>query len=367
MHLKSLSILNYKNIEQLELNFGSKLNCFLGDNGAGKTNLLDAIYYLSFTKSFFNNIDSQNIKHDCDFFLLKASYARNEEDMVLSCGFKVGNKKQFKIDNKNYRKLSEHIGLFPLVMISPSDIFLITGGSEERRKFIDGVIAQYDRAFLEALIRYNRTLLQRNNLLKVFFETKKFDEENLSIYDDQLHEYGMLIRNKRSEFIAEIIPYFQKFYQFISNGKEIVSLDYVSTLNSGDYKQQLNNSRQKDIASQYTNIGIHKDELQLNLGNFPIKKLGSQGQTKTYLTALKFAQFEFLKKRSGIKPILLLDDIFDKLDANRVAKIIELVSNDQFGQIFITDTNRDHLDGILKMLNIEYQIFRIDEGRAFVQ
>jgi len=364
MHLKSISILNYKNIEQLELEFCSKLNCFLGDNGAGKTNLLDAIYFLSFTKSFFNNVDSQNVKHDCDFFMIQSKYSRNNEDQVVSCGFKAGQKKQFKIGSKVYKRLSDHIGLFPLVMISPADTLLITGGSEERRKFMDGVISQYDRHFLEALIRYNRALLQRNNLLKNFSNSRTFDSETLSIYDEQLIEYGQFIYEKRKAFIVEMIPVFQQFYNIVSGGKEEVSLEYNSSMKTGDYRQQLIDNQQKDLATQFTNCGVHKDDLQLNLGSFPIKKLGSQGQTKTYLLALKFAQFEFLKRISGIKPILLLDDIFDKLDSNRVGKIIELVLQDQFGQIFVTDTNRDHLDGILKQMDTEYQIFRIEDGKV---
>jgi DNA replication and repair protein RecF len=364
MHLNHISILNYKNIEQLELSFSSKLNCFLGDNGAGKTNLLDAIYFLSFTKSFFNNIDSLNVKHDTDFFMLQGLYTRGGDEETVSCGFKNGQKKQFKIGQKNYKRLSDHIGLFPLVIVSPADTILIIGGSEERRKFMDGVISQYDRSYLEALIRYNRALLQRNNLLKLFSDNHSFDSETLSIYDEQLIDFGQLIYQKRNEFIAEMIPVFQHFYNTISGGKEIVHLEYISSLSEGRYREQLIENQRKDLAAQYTNIGIHKDDLQLSLGSFPIKKLGSQGQTKTYLLALKFAQFEFIKKISGIKPILLLDDIFDKLDARRVSKIIELVSNDQFGQIFVTDTNRDHLESILAQMDTNYLIFRIEEGRV---
>jgi len=364
MHLQKITLLDYKNIEQIEVEFCAKLNCFLGDNGAGKTNLLDAIYYLSLSKSFFNAIDSQNIRHGREMFMIQGRYERLGNDEQISVGFKQGFQKQLKRNQKVYKRLSDHIGLFPLVMISPSDTTLVIGGSEERRKFMDGVISQYDRSFLDALLKYNRTLLQRNNLLKRFSDTKKFDDETLSIYDEQLIDFGTLIYAKRKAFIAEMIPVFQQFYEFISGGKESVVLKYESTLETGDFRDQLIRNRSKERVLQYTCVGIHKDDLYLGLGDFPIKKLGSQGQTKSYLLALKFAQFAYLKNIGKIKPILLLDDIFDKLDANRVGKIIELVSNEQFGQIFITDTNREHLKGILDVMKTEFRIFQITEGKV---
>ena len=364
MYLQKIALFDFKNIEQAEIQFCPKLNCFLGDNGAGKTNLLDAIYYLSFTKSFFNSIDSFNIRHGREMFMIQGKYERLGEDENISAGIKHGFKKQFKRNQKVYKKLSEHIGLFPLVMISPSDSVLILGGSDERRKFMDGVISQFDRNYLDALLRYNRTLLQRNNLLKHFSETRSFDEDTLSVYDEQLADFGKIIYEKRKAFIDAMIPVFQKFYEFVSGGKEKVVLKYESTLDDGNINQQFADNRAKDRASQYTNIGIHKDDLFLGLGEFPIKKLGSQGQTKTYLIALKFAQFEYLKNEGEIKPILLLDDIFDKLDVNRVGKIIELVSDDQFGQIFITDTNREHLESILNKMDTDYRIYKIEEGRV---
>jgi DNA replication and repair protein RecF len=364
MHLKSLSIFNYKNIEQVEISFSPKLNCFLGDNGAGKTNLLDAIYYLTFCRSFFNPIDSQNIRHGNDFFMINGKFSRNSDDEQVSCGYKNGLQKQFKRNHKPYKRLSDHIGLFPLVMISPSDSFLISGGSDERRKFMDGVISQYDHQFLETLIRYNRALLQRNNLLKRFSESGRFDSDTLSIYDEQLIEYGAVIYQKRKKFIESLIPVFQEFYECVSGGKENVTLEYSSCFDLGDFREQLNASIKKDRASQFTNVGIHKDDLNLLLEGFPIKKLGSQGQNKTYLVALKFAQFEFLKNASEIKPILLLDDIFDKLDSNRVSKIIGLVSEERFGQIFVTDTNREHLEKIVKEIETENKIFMIVDGKV---
>jgi DNA replication and repair protein RecF len=364
MYLHSLSLLDYKNIEQADFGFTAKVNCFSGDNGAGKTNLLDAIYYLSFTKSCFTAIDQQNIRHGREMFMLQGKYSRSDQDELISVGFKQGFKKQFKRNHKVYKRLSEHIGLFPLVMISPSDHSLILGGSDERRKLMDGVISQFDHHYLDALLRYNRALLQRNNLLKHFAEKRSFDVETLSIYDEQLVEHGTHIFEIRKKFVDEIIPVFQYFYEFISGGKEQVKLTYESTLNEGGFREQLAESRIKDKLSCFTNVGIHKDELQLDLGEFPIRKLGSQGQNKTYLIALKFAQFEYLKNASGTRPILLLDDIFDKLDASRVSKIIQLVSDDRFGQIFITDTNKDHLDPILQRMNTRYKIFKIDEGKV---
>ena len=364
MHLESISIIDYKNIEQADLEFCPKLNCFLGDNGAGKTNFLDAIYYLSFTKSFFNNIDSQNVQHEKEFFMLQGQYTRDDEKEMISCGYKSGNKKQFKRNKKNYKRMSDHIGLFPLVMISPSDTDLITGGSEERRKFVDGVISQYDKNFLEALMRYNRAMLQRNNLLKQFAEIRAFDEDTLLIYDEQLIEYGNYIYKARKKFLAELIPVFQQFYEFISNGKEEVKLTYESKLDETPFRDLLLQRREKDRMLQRTTVGIHKDDLNLQLGEYSIRKLGSQGQTKTYLVALKFAQFEFLKQINKLKPILLLDDIFDKLDAHRVGKIIEMVSDDQFGQIFITDTNREHLDKIVSQIETSQKIFKIENGKV---
>lgn len=364
MHLQKLTLIDYKNIEQAELDFCPKLNCFLGDNGAGKTNLLDAIYYLSFSKSFFNPADSQNIRHKREMFMIQGKYSRLENDEVIAAGFKTGAPKTFKRNQKPYRKFSEHIGLFPLVMVSPFDSILIGGGSDERRKFMDGVISQFDREYLDALLRYNRTLQQRNNLLKHFHESRSFNADNLAVYDEQLVFYGSSIFEKRKLFIEQLIPYFQKFYEFIAMGREQVALTYDSTLYQGNYLEQMHDARDRDRALLFTSVGIHKDDLYLGLGDYPIRKQGSQGQTKTYLLALKFAQFEYLKQAGEIKPILLLDDLFDKLDAKRIGKIIELVADEQFGQIFITDTNREHLEGILHQMDTDFRIFQIIRGKV---
>lgn len=362
MHLEKLSLLNYKNIEELEMSFSPRINCFIGNNGVGKTNLLDAVYYLSFCKSYFSSTDQMNINHDAQFMVLEGKYQRKDLDEMVYCGVKRGQKKNFKRNKKDYKKLSEHIGLLPIVMVSPADVRLITDGSEERRKYMDSVISQYDRKYLDDLIRYNRVLQQRNKLLKDFGAGSKYDEDTLSIWDEQLIILGTEIYQKRKDFLHKLMPVFQEYYSIISQGNETVSLEYKSQLHENNLRDLLTHARWKDQVMQYTTVGIHKDDLVLNLGNYPIKKMGSQGQKKTYLIALKLAQFDFIKQIAGFNPILLLDDIFDKLDSNRVEQIVRLVSEERFGQIFISDTNRDHLDEILSGTALEYQLFVIDKG-----
>lgn len=362
MYIQELSLLNFKNFEEADLSFSSKLNCFIGNNGVGKTNLLDAIYYLSFCKSFFNSVEIENIRHDEEFFAVKGNYSRSDQNELIHCAFKKGQGKHFKRNNKEYSRLADHIGLLPLVMVSPSDISLILGGSEERRKFMDSVISQYDRNYLEALLRYNRALFQRNNLLKQFAQNQRFDQGMLEAWDDQLVSLANEIHNKRREFITNLLPVFQQFYDQVSQGKESVQLIYESTLSEQNFAAQLSEALPRDRMAQHTTVGIHKDDLIFKLGNYPMKKIGSQGQKKTYLTALKLAQFDFIRNISGMKPILLLDDIFDKLDSSRVEQIVKLVSDDHFGQIFITDTNREHLDRIIMSLGTDYKIFLIEQG-----
>lgn len=363
MLLKRISILNYKNLRQVELSFSKKMNCIIGQNGMGKTNLLDAVYYLSFCKSATNPIDSQNICHDADFFVIQGFYATdNEEPEEVYCGLKRKSKKQFKRNKKEYSKLSDHIGLIPLVMVSPADADLIAGGSEGRRRFMDMVISQYDKEYLDALIKYNKALSQRNSLLKAEAEP---ETELIQIWEEMMAVSGMCVYQKRRAFIDEFIPTFQNYYSFISQDKEEVRLSYESHLEQGDFLEQLINNRQKDRIMGYSLKGVHKDDIQMMLGDFPIKREGSQGQNKTFLIALKLAQYEFLK-RTGSKttPLVLLDDIFDKLDALRVEQIIKLVSGNNFGQIFITDTNREHLDKIMEKINGEYKIFEVDNGEV---
>lgn len=360
MLLHSLSILHYKNIAEAELSFSPKINCFIGDNGMGKTNLLDVIYYLSFCKSHSNPIDSQNIQHDAEFFMISGKYSVNGIEEHIYCGMKKRQKKQFKRNKKEYERLSDHIGLLPLVLVSPDDATLIQEGSEERRKFIDGVISQYQPAYLQKLLQYNNALKQRNALLKS--ETVQ-DDTLYELWEEQMATLGEYIYAERRKFINDFIPVFQQFYEIISGGNEKISLDYYSQHNDRDIFESMKKTRERDRILGYSTQGIHKDELEMLLDGFPIKRVGSQGQNKTYLISLKFAQYEFLKRTHKISPILLLDDIFDKLDAKRVQKIVQIVSGDLFGQIFITDTNREHLDTILADLNKEASIFTVRNGQ----
>jgi DNA replication and repair protein RecF len=361
MILKQISILNYKNLEQVELEFSPKMNCFIGQNGMGKTNLLDAVYYLSFCKSATNPIDSQNMMHDKDFFVIQGVYESESGDREeVYCGMKRRQKKMFKRNKKEYSRLSDHIGFIPLVMVSPADTELIAGGSEERRRFMDVVISQYDKEYLEALIRYNKALQQRNTLLKAEAEP---DEELLAVWEEMMAMTGEVVYRKRCEFIDEFIPTFQTFYSHISQDKEAVNLSYESHAKHGSLLDQLKESRVRDRIMGYSLKGVHKDDLTMQLGEYPIKREGSQGQNKTYLIALKLAQFDFLRRTgSNTVPLLLLDDIFDKLDASRVEQIVKLVSGDRFGQIFITDTNRDHLDKIMQKIEGEYKVFGVVDG-----
>ncbi|MDM8240540.1 DNA replication and repair protein RecF [Phocaeicola barnesiae] len=361
MWLKRISILNYKNLEQAELSFSRKMNCIIGKNGMGKTNLLDAVYYLSFCKSATNPIDSQNIRHNQDFFVIQGFYETDTlEPEEVYCGLKRKQKKQFKRNKKEYTRLSDHIGFIPLVLVSPADSLLIAGGSEERRRFMDVVISQFDREYLEALIRYNKALMQRNTLLKSDIEP---EEELMAVWEEMMATAGTVVYQKRKAFIDEFIPVFQSYYAYISQDREEVSLAYESHAAQGDLLQLIQESRQRDRIMGYSLKGVHKDDLVMQLGEFPIKREGSQGQNKTYLIALKLAQFEFLKRTgSQTTPLVLLDDIFDKLDASRVEQIVKLVAGDNFGQIFITDTNRDHLDKILKKIDGDYKLFEVEGG-----
>lgn len=361
MLLNTLSILNYKNIAQADLTFSPKINCFIGSNGEGKTNLMDAIYYLSFCKSSTNPVDAQIVAHQADFMILQGHYCNEDGDPEeIYCALKRGQKKKFRRNKKDYKRLTTHIGLIPLVLVSPADSVLISGGSEERRRFMDVVISQYDTLYLEELIRYNKALQQRNALLK----QENPNEGMLEIYEEMMAQDGEILYAKRARFIAEFIPIFQEYYRQISEGKEQVSLNYISHCQRGPLFEVIRRDRNKDLIMGYSLHGIHKDDLEMSLGDYSIRREGSQGQNKTFLIALKLAQFEFLK-RAGKKttPLLLLDDIFDKLDSHRVEQIVRLVSGQEFGQIFITDTNRDHLDGILASTQKDYRVFTVKDGK----
>lgn len=361
MILERLYILNYKNIEETDLTFSPNVNCFIGQNGMGKTNVLDAIYYLSFCKSSNNPIDSQVIRHDQEFSVIQGFYQTDEgTSEEIYCGLKHRQKKRFRRNKKEYTRLADHIGFIPLVMVTPSDSDLINGGSEERRRFMDVVISQYDRSYLDALIRYNKALAQRNALLKC---DDPVDGELFSIWEEMMANEGELIHEKRLAFIQEFIPIFQNYYSYISQERETVDLSYESHAAQGNLLEVLKANREKDRIMGFSLKGVHRDDLVMKLSSYPIKKEASQGQNKTYLVALKFSQFDFLKRTgSQTTPLLLLDDIFDKLDTSRVERIVELVAGDKFGQIFVTDTNRDHLDKILKRLRKDYKIFHVENG-----
>ena len=359
MRLNSISILNYKNIAQTDLDFPAKINCFVGNNGMGKTNLLDAIYYLSFCKSHSNSIDNQNIKHDADFLMIQGKYELRENVEDIYCGIKRRQKKQFKRNKKEYSRLTDHIGLLPLVLISPNDDGLIADGSDERRKFVDGVISQYNNQYLNALMKYNHALKQRNALLK---DETMMDATLFEIWEEQMVLHGNYIFSERKQFVERFIPMFQQIYSFISEDKEKVGLVYKSQLDEANLAEKLLKNRERDRLIGFSMNGIHKDELEMSLADHPMKRVGSQGQNKTYLISLKLAQFNFLKQTHGVNPILLLDDIFDKLDEKRVTKIVELVAGDEFGQIFISDTNSKHWEEILPKINQSSQIFQVVDG-----
>ncbi len=365
LYISKLSLIQFKNYEEVSLEFSPRINCFVGDNGKGKTNLLDAIHYLSLTKSFFNNVDQQNIRHGQEFFVIQGEFVRNGNTERIYCSVRAGKKKICKRNNKDYERFSDHVGLLPVVMISPADSALILEGSEQRRRFLDTVISLYDRPYLQALLKYNRALMQRNKLLKQIEFKGEMAVDELELWDAQLIGPGTEIYRKRKEMVDKLVPVFQEYYNEIAGGREKVGLEYRSPLHEKDFETLLRESRQKDRVLQYTTAGIHKDDLVMTLDGYPIKKVGSQGQQKTFLVALKFAKFGFIRDMKGVKPILLLDDIFDKFDAKRVFQIIRLVARNEFGQIFITDTDADHLKGILKELDTDHRIFRID-GKAEV-
>lgn len=356
MILKKLSLLNYKNFESETFEFDPKINCFVGNNGVGKTNALDAIYHLSFGKSYFNPITIQNIKHGRDFFVIEGNYLKNNSAEKIVVSAKKGHKKVIKRNDKTYERFSDHIGFLPLVIISPADSDLIVEGSSTRRKFMDGVLSQRDPEYLRALLKYNKTLAQRNSLLKYFAANHTFDQNTLSIYNEQLHQFGSLIHTRRAGFAEEFLPTFIKRYQSISSGKETVDLEYQSRLGEKNLLNLLEENLEKDRVNQYTGVGIHRDDLLFKINKYPIRRFGSQGQQKSFLIALKLAQFDFIKTHSGTSPILLLDDIFDKLDETRVEQLIGLVDEDMFGQIFISDTHADRTERVIKKVRQSYKM-----------
>lgn len=360
MKLDHLSVVNYKNIREAELDFSPGVNCLVGNNGMGKTNLLDAIYYLSFCKSFNALPDSQVISHGEEYFMINGRYELNGQPEEIRCGYKLKSKKSFKRGGKEYQRLADHIGLLPIVMLTPADSVLLQGGSDERRRMMDMVISQFDKTYLNALIRYNGALQQRNTLLKM--DPPCTDWNLYRVWEEQMDFYGAQIYEGRRQFVAHFTPVFQEFYSQISQDKEQVSLTYTSHFEKGSLMPQLDEVRSRDLALGYTTRGAHKDDLVMQLGDCLMKQTGSQGQNKTFLVGLKLAQYEYLRKMGGTTPILLLDDIFDRLDATRVEQIVRLVASDRFGQIFITDTNREYLDRIINQLSGDFKLFAVEQG-----
>ncbi|MGA9326343.1 MAG: DNA replication/repair protein RecF [Salegentibacter sp.] len=359
MFLKHLSLLHYKNLDSANFEFDEKINCFVGNNGVGKTNVLDSIYHLSFGKSYFNPITSQNINHDAEFFVVEGAFEKKQKEENILVSARRGQKKVIKRNNKPYEKFSEHIGFIPTVIISPADRDLIIEGSETRRKFMDGVISQSDNAYLNDLIHYGKILAQRNSLLKYFAANRNFDRDTLEVYNMQLSELGQNLFEKRKAFLSEFIPIFNKRYADIAENKEPVNITYKSQLFEASLSSLLEENLQKDMALQYTSVGTHKDDLNFEIEGHPIKKFGSQGQQKSFLVALKLAQFDFIKEISGVNPILLLDDIFDKLDEQRVTRIVALVATNELGQIFISDTHAERTEEVVKQSNQSYKIFKL--------
>ncbi|MBQ6278678.1 MAG: DNA replication and repair protein RecF [Muribaculaceae bacterium] len=360
MTLEQLTILNYKNIVEAQLRFSPNVNCLIGNNGMGKTNVLDAIYYLSYCKSFTSsNEHSAAINHDANFLMLQGRYSRKGSPEEIALSVQRGKRKTVKRNGKDYKRLSEHIGLLPLVMISPLDWDLIRGGSDERRRLMDQIISQGNRQYLDALIRYNKALEQRNSMIKNDYRDPLLYET----VEQVMATTATVLYDSRKQWLEVFSPIFMRYYQAIAGDAEKVRLSYKSHLSELSMQQVLNANRDRDMIMGYTTRGVHRDDIDLWLGDHPMRKTGSQGQCKTYTIALRMAQFEFLKQYTGTTPILLLDDIFDKLDEQRVVSIINVVSNNQdFGQIFITDTNRTHLDEIISMMSGDYAMFVVENG-----
>lgn len=359
MFLNILTLLNYKNFETETFHFDAKINCFVGANGVGKTNVLDAVYHLAFGKSYFNPIALQNINHNADFFMLEGHFTKHDKPEKVVVSLKRNQKKVIKRNNKAYDKFSEHIGFIPLVIISPSDSDLIVEGSDTRRKFVDSVISQSNTTYLTQVIAYNKVLAQRNALLKYFAANNTFNATNLEVYNDQLHQLGTQIFEQRQAFLEAFVSVFKQRYKAISQSKEAVDITYKSQLHDASLNTLLGKVINKDRVLQHTSVGVHKDDLVFLINNFPIKKFGSQGQQKSFLIALKLAQFDVIKQQSNVSPILLLDDIFDKLDENRVAQLINLVNHKHFGQLFISDTHAERTENLVKQIHQSYKIFNL--------
>ena len=357
--LKKISIINYKNILDKEYELDPKINCFVGDNGVGKTNILDAIYHLSMGKSYFNVKNDQLINKGKDYMLVDGVFELNNKDESIVFSLKIGEKKVLKRNGKPYKKFSNHIGLIPVVLISPNDNDLINEGSSERRKFIDSIISQNDKEYLINLIAYTRVIQNRNRLLKQYNRSVDFDLDTIKVYDDQIYKLSEPIFKARDKFIKEFTPLVLEKYKHISDDKEKISIEYKSDLINNHIENLIKDSFQKDVILQYTSVGLHKDDFVFNIDENRIKRFGSQGQQKSFLIALKLAQFDYLKNETGNSPILLMDDIFDKLDLMRVKRIVEIVNSTNFGQLFLSDTDKERIEKVLSSLNLSSKIFEV--------
>ncbi|UZR92263.1 DNA replication/repair protein RecF [Chondrinema litorale] len=361
MFLESIQLMNFKNYEEFEMSFSKDINCVVGPNGVGKTNLLDAVYYLCMTKSAFPGTEQLNIKHEQQFFLNKGSFQCDDEtECIVQCAYKKGDKKSVKLNKKEYEKLSQHIGRFPCVLMTPYDTDLVREGSESRRKFFDNTLSQTDSTYLDALIQHNHFLKQRNNLLKQFAEKRFTDKALLETYNSMMCPHAKIIHQKRSAFIDQFNPLFLRYYTQLGESKEAMSIAYKSSLTETIYEEILKVNLHKDLALQRTCEGIHKDDFIFSMGEFPLKKVGSQGQQKSFVIALKLAQYEWIVKNKGLKAILLLDDIFDKLDDNRIAHLLNILAEGDFGQIFISDARPERSEKLLDKIGREVKFFNIE-------
>lgn len=362
MHLKTLKLFQFKNYTQTEFNFNPELNCLVGLNGAGKTNVLDAIYYLAFTKSYFNPVDHQHILKGEQFFTVEGTLSKEEIDESIRIVVQRGIKKSLQVNNNEVPRFADYIGEMPLVMIAPGDINLIYEGSEERRKFVDMIISQTDKNYLHELMSYNRVLDQRNKLLKDFWEQRYVDRDLLETYNKQLSKSGTFVYGGRIKFLESFTPVFSKYYQMISDSFEQVNLSFESDLDKQNYGELLQANETSDFELQRTSRGIHRDDLVFSLNDMPLKKFGSQGQQKSFIFALKLAQFDYLMETKKEKPLLLIDDIFEKLDKVRLAKLLTLIAQGHFGQIFISDTQADRLHQVIEKLQTPVSYFEISKG-----
>lgn len=372
MYLDRLQLANFKNYDTLDVTFSNNVNCLVGNNGVGKTNLLDALYYLSFCKSYFNSVDSQNIRSGNDFFAIHGHYVlsddKPDETVAVSCTLQKGQSKKMKYNKKSCTTFAEHIGRIPLVIVTPSDQNLILGGSEVRRKFMDGIISQVDRNYLQQLLSYHKALEQRNRLLKQFYENRYFEEDSIALWDEQLVRFGEPVVDARRAFLLDFAPRFEHYYRLIhpdaaANESPHIVYDCQLGDDHPSLADQLKESQRRDAQLQYTTVGPHKDDLDFYVSDFAVKRFASQGQQKTFLLALKLAQFDYINERLSVKPILLLDDVFDKLDMLRVSQLVLLVGSDRFGQVFITDTQQGRVESIFRQApNMPHKIFQVSNG-----